>query len=59
MTKEQQQFYQMCCLRDERAEELTKRILNDPRDVSYEYYSKVFADFDWSEYEKIKATSQE
>lgn len=60
MTKEEKQFYQMTCLMTERQEALTKRILNDPRDVSHDFYCRVFADFDWSAYEaeKTKASRE-
>ena len=58
MTKQQQLFYQMTCLLDDRVEALTKRILSDPNDVSHKWYSELFKDFDWSEYEKAKAETQ-
>ena len=57
MTSDQKNFYRMTCLHDERAEALTKRILSNPRDVSYEWYSKLFKDFDWEAYERAKTTS--
>lgn len=57
MTIDQKNFYRMTCLYDEKAEALTKRILSNPRDVSYEWYSELFKDFDWNAYEREKATS--
>lgn len=58
MTEQEKNFHRMTCLLDERREKMTKRILNDPHDVSHKWYTNLFEGFDWSEYEKHKATTQ-
>ena len=36
--------------------ELCRRMATDPRDVSYSYYSKLFAGYDWSRNEQTEKT---
>lgn len=59
MDTQQKDFYRFTCLLDEKREQLTKKILNDPHDVSHDWYVELFKDFDWRAYEEAKTTSCE
>lgn len=56
MDAQQKDFHRFTCLLDDRREALTKKILNDPNDVSHEWYAELFKGFDWSEYERAKTS---
>lgn len=59
LTADERAFLQKTCLVDEQAEELTRKILSTPNDVSHEFYKKIFEGFDWRAYEQRKETKSD